>query len=110
MFLRPNLYTSYESESEILPTYTKKVMAAIGILILFLIPFDIPNAGRAQLTIWDIRGRLVKSLVDSEVAPGRYQPVWDGRDDNGRRVAAGIYFVRLQSGKFSASGKVVRLR
>ncbi len=42
MFLRPNLYTSYEAESEILPTYTKKVMAAIGIAILFLIPFDIP--------------------------------------------------------------------
>ena len=42
MFLRPNLYTSYEEETQILPTYTKKVMAAIGIIILFLIPFDIP--------------------------------------------------------------------
>jgi len=42
MFLRPNLYTSYEEETQILPTYTKKVMALIGILILFLIPFDIP--------------------------------------------------------------------
>ena len=42
MFLRPNFYTSYEQETQILPTYTKKVMAAIGIIILFLIPFDIP--------------------------------------------------------------------
>ena len=42
MFLRPNMYTSYEQESEILPTYTKKVMAAIGILVLFLLPFDVP--------------------------------------------------------------------
>lgn len=42
MFLRPNLYTSYEAETQILTTWTKKVMAAIGILILFLIPFDIP--------------------------------------------------------------------
>jgi len=42
MFLRPNLYTSYEQESQILPTYTKKVMAIIGIIILFLLPFDVP--------------------------------------------------------------------
>ncbi|MGA1556544.1 MAG: branched-chain amino acid ABC transporter permease [Ilumatobacteraceae bacterium] len=42
MFLRPNLYTSYEAETQILPTYTKKVMAAIGILVLLLLPFDIP--------------------------------------------------------------------
>ncbi len=42
MFLRPNLYTSYEEEAQILPTWTKKVMALVGILILFLIPFDIP--------------------------------------------------------------------
>lgn len=42
MFRRPNLYTSYEEETQILPTFTKKVMAAIGIIILFLIPFDVP--------------------------------------------------------------------
>ena len=42
MFLRPNLYTSYEQETQILPTYTKKVIAAIGILVLLLLPFDIP--------------------------------------------------------------------
>ena len=37
MFLRPNLYNSYEQEIQILPTWTKKTMAAIGILILFLL-------------------------------------------------------------------------
>ena len=42
MFLRPNMYTSYEQESQILPTYTKKVLAAIGIIVLFLLPFDVP--------------------------------------------------------------------
>jgi branched-chain amino acid transport system permease protein len=42
MFLRPNFYTSYEQEAQMLPTYTKKVLAVIGILILFLIPFDVP--------------------------------------------------------------------
>lgn len=42
MFLRPNLYTSYEQEAQMLPTYTKKVLAGIAIIVLFLIPFDVP--------------------------------------------------------------------
>ena len=42
MFLRPNLYTSYEQETQILPTYTKKVLAGIAIIVLFLVPFDVP--------------------------------------------------------------------
>ena len=42
MFLRPNLYTSYEEEAQMLPTYTKKVLAFMAIVMLFLIPFDIP--------------------------------------------------------------------
>ena len=42
MFLRPNLYTSYEEETQMLPTYTKKVLAGIAIVVLFLIPFDVP--------------------------------------------------------------------
>ena len=42
MFLRPNLYTSYESESQLLPTFTKKAFAAIAIAIMFLMPFSLP--------------------------------------------------------------------
>ena len=42
MYRRPNLYTSYEAEAQMLPTWTQKVFAAIGIAILFLIPFDLP--------------------------------------------------------------------
>jgi branched-chain amino acid transport system permease protein len=42
MFLRPNLYTSYEQEAQMLPTYTKKVLAGIAIIVLFLIPFEVP--------------------------------------------------------------------
>jgi uncharacterized repeat protein (TIGR01451 family) len=71
------------------------------------IPFNIPKQGTASLSIWDVTGRLV---VNREVAPGRYQPEWDGRDESGRRVAAGLYFVRLHSGSFSATRKIIRLK
>jgi branched-chain amino acid transport system permease protein len=42
MYRRPNFYTSYESESELLPTYTKKIIAAIAVAIMFLMPFSLP--------------------------------------------------------------------
>jgi branched-chain amino acid transport system permease protein len=43
MFLRPNLYTSYESESQLMPTFTKKAIAAIAVVIMFLMPFSLPG-------------------------------------------------------------------
>ncbi len=51
--------------------------------------------GLVQLRIFDATGRMVKSLVDGNMASGEYHLRWDGRDENGRRVAAGVYFCRL---------------
>ncbi len=42
MFRRPNLYTSYEAETQVLPTFTKKVIAVFAVVALFLMPFDFP--------------------------------------------------------------------
>ena len=42
MYKRPNLYTSYESETQILPTWTQKALMAFFIIQLFLLPFSIP--------------------------------------------------------------------
>jgi uncharacterized repeat protein (TIGR01451 family) len=74
------------------------------------IQFDIPHAEKAHLAIFDVTGRRVKTLVREEVAPGRYAPIWDGRDHSGRAVAPGVYFVRLESGSFTATQRVIRLR
>jgi branched-chain amino acid transport system permease protein len=52
MFLRPNLYTSYEQETQILPTWTKKVFAGLAILTLFLMPFEVwPFSGPTDIPI-----------------------------------------------------------
>ncbi|MFQ6104878.1 MAG: FlgD immunoglobulin-like domain containing protein [Candidatus Glassbacteria bacterium] len=64
------------------------------------ISFDIPGkAGERQrvgLGIYDLRGRHVKTLVDSELDPGTHRIVWDGRDKNGEIVPSGIYFYTLR--------------
>jgi len=52
----------------------------------------------------------VRTLVDEPRGPGEYATDWDGRDDRGRRVAAGAYLYQLQVGAFTASRKMVLLR
>lgn len=60
--------------------------------------FDLPAAGRVRLEVYDVRGRLVGSLVDAELPAGRHEAVWDGRDSEGRAMASGSYFARLSAG------------
>jgi hypothetical protein len=63
-----------------------------------------------SLKIYDISGRLVKTLIDECQSPGRYTVRWDGRDDSGNRLSAGIYFVKFNSDGFTSTRKIVILR
>jgi flagellar hook assembly protein FlgD len=74
------------------------------------IRFDLPAPGEASLVVFDVTGRRVRTIVSGRLDAGRYAPVWDGRDDAGSRVAAGVYFVRLQAADFTATRKSVRLK
>src|SRR5262245_64286326 len=60
--------------------------------------FGVATGGRAEIAIFDSRGRHVATLWRSEHAePGYHRVVWNGRDDAGQRVASGIYHARLQT-------------
>lgn len=59
------------------------------------IRFHLPEAGRVELTVLDLRGRRVRSLVEGELDAGLHTLEWAGRDDRGRAVASGVYFLRL---------------
>ncbi len=72
--------------------------------------FETADGGRASITIYDITGRSVRHLVDESVAPGRYEAVWDARDDAGRSVASGLYLYRLGIGSFTDVKKMVLVR
>ncbi len=70
------------------------------------ISFDIPDESAVRLEIYDVRGRLVKTLVEDRVLPpGRYGFDWRGLDENYRPVATGVYLVRLR-----VAGKVHRTK
>ena len=61
-----------------------------------VITFALPRDGAASLRVHDARGRVVRRLLDGSQAAGRQSVVWNGEDDNGRPVASGMYFVRLE--------------
>ncbi len=54
-------------------------------------------AGRVSVALYDRSGRRVRTLADREMAPGRYELNWDGRDEVGQKVAQGVYFLRVQT-------------
>jgi hypothetical protein len=62
------------------------------------IEYEVSHAGHVGLSVFDLAGRLVSRLVDGPMPAGRHQAVWTGTSQDGRPVAAGVYFVRLKSG------------
>ncbi len=62
------------------------------------INFDLPQDGRVALEVYDVRGSLVRFLVDADLPRGSHRATWDGRDASGRAVASGSYFARLEAG------------
>jgi hypothetical protein len=75
------------------------------------IRFDLPTPAQVTLRVYDLSGRLVRALVDEiEMAAGRHEKVWDGRDETGRSPAAGVYICRLKAGEFSATRRMTLVK
>ena len=75
------------------------------------IPFELGGRGSsavaARLAIYDVTGRKVRTLTEGMLPRGRHQAHWDGRDGDGRQVASGIYFLRLDvDGKPAATARL----
>ena len=62
------------------------------------------------LRIYNVLGEVVRTLVDEPMAPGVHHEVWDGKDDQGNKVASGIYFYRLRAGDFQHTKKMVLMK
>jgi hypothetical protein len=78
-------------------------------MITYTIPHQLGNR-ETVLTIHDIRGRVVKRLLNGILSSGRYLTRWDGTNDAGATVSSGIYFYHLQVANHAKSGKMVLVR
>jgi hypothetical protein len=71
------------------------------------IAFSLPEPQIVQLVIFGVDGKKVRSLVSGPQQPGFHQVRWDGQDDQGRQVSSGVYFCRIEAGKFVETRKMV---
>jgi hypothetical protein len=74
------------------------------------ISYDLPNDSWVKLLIYNISGQKVKTLVDRFEAAGHKTVIWDGKNQEGDRVASGVFFYRLEAGEFTATKKMVMIR
>jgi pullulanase len=72
--------------------------------------FDLRDAADVRLTVYDIAGRRVRGIFDGRMPAGPHEVAWDGRDERGVRVAAGIYLYRIQAGGLSEQRMMVLLK
>jgi flagellar hook assembly protein FlgD len=63
-----------------------------------------------KIRIFDLQGRVVKSLLEAEKQPGKYSVSWSGDNDAGQSVAPGIYFFRLETPSRTANRKLIKMR
>jgi hypothetical protein len=74
------------------------------------IVFDVPRPTHARLSVYDVTGRLVDTIVDQAVAPGAQHLFWNARARGRREAPAGVYFLRLETDHGVETAKMVRVR
>lgn len=74
------------------------------------IDFRVDGTARTTLSVFDLRGALVRTLVDEDLPAGEHTIQWDGRDDQGVEMASGAYFVALVSGSDLTSRKIALVK
>jgi len=75
-----------------------------------MISFATHQSGPVKLSIYNLKGQLVRSLLDSELPAGQHKLVWNGRDNSNNPVASGIYFYRMEAGKYSKTMKMMLIK
>ncbi|UCF04982.1 MAG: choice-of-anchor D domain-containing protein, partial [bacterium] len=74
------------------------------------IRFDLPRAVHVKLSVYNVKGELIATLVNQSMTEGRKEVAWSAKDNKGRAVSSGIYFYRLVAGDFVQTKKMVLLR
>ncbi|HPF69321.1 MAG TPA: S8 family serine peptidase [Candidatus Krumholzibacteria bacterium] len=74
------------------------------------IAFEVPTRGQVVLRVYDVKGRIVRTLLSESLEAGVHTVPWNGRDDGGRAVASGVYFVKMTAPGFGGTAKVMLLK
>ena len=66
----------------------------------------VPENCHVRITIYNIQGQIVKTVVDNELPAGEYEASWDGKDKSGNKVANGIYLYKMETKKINLLKKM----
>jgi len=77
---------------------------------LTTIAFSLPRAVGVKLTVFNIEGQLVRTLLDGMMGAGIHMVTWDGHDQDNLAVSSGVYFYRLETASFTGTRKMLLLR
>ncbi|MCH8020659.1 T9SS type A sorting domain-containing protein, partial [candidate division KSB1 bacterium] len=74
------------------------------------IKYQLPEAAIVNLTIFNLKGQQIRTLVNEDAAAGYHSIVWDGKDHAGTAVASGVYIYRISAGEFVEVKKMALIR
>ena len=74
------------------------------------IRFSTAAKGPVAIDIYNIKGQLVRKLLNTTLEAGNHNIVFDGKDENGKFIASGMYFYKMQTGKFSSIRKMILMK
>lgn len=74
------------------------------------ISFALSNQGRTRVAVYNVKGQLVKTLVDRDMPAGEHTVVWNGTDDSNKQVGSGVYFYKLETSEHSEMRKMVLVK
>ena len=96
-YIKPQRFTLYPAS----PT-TFRASTKIG--------YELPKNSQVSLIVYDITGKRVKTLIDTELPAGCHSSIWDGTNDQNKSVSSGIYFLIMSGSNFSQTKKVNLVR
>jgi hypothetical protein len=74
------------------------------------ISYSVKEAGRVKVEVYNIKGQLVRSLVDEAQVAGHYKKVFDSKDNNGRSLSSGVYLIRMSAPGYEKTSKMMLMK
>ncbi|HYM82211.1 MAG TPA: FlgD immunoglobulin-like domain containing protein, partial [Candidatus Limnocylindria bacterium] len=74
------------------------------------IHFELPRAVKVRMTVYDLVGRSIRTLMDGELSAGTHQLSWDARDNSGNSVSSGVYLLKFEAPGFTSTRRLLRTR
>ena len=75
-----------------------------------MIKFSISDDSKTTLSVYNIKGQLVRTLIDEKLERGNHDVIWFGKDNNDKSVSSGVYFYKLKVNKIEAVKKCLLLK